>query len=179
MSTRRSLRLSESPGLDLRRPFGAGTGLDIVALDPGTSDVTLISGLSTGSPTSQNFSSGGLDPVAAIAVSGSNGFDDLVVANNADGRVALLAGGPQGLTLEQVNDSLDLLSPTGLALASLQNNSLEVYASTAGERSGHPPGVFAGRTGWLFLDRGRPGTHSAPPERILLAVDRDALDPDP
>ena len=68
-------------------------------------------------------------------MNGSNGFDDLVVANNADGRVALLAGGPQGLTLEQVNDSLDLLSPTGLALASLQNNSLEVYASTAGDES--------------------------------------------
>ena len=66
---------------------------------------------------------------------GFNGFDDLVVANNADGRVALLAGGPQGLTLEQVNNSLDLLSPTGLALASLQNNSLEVYASTAGEEA--------------------------------------------
>ena len=64
-----------------------------------------------------------------------NGFEDLVVANNADGRVALLAGGPQGLTLEEVNNSPDLLNPTGLALASLLNNNLEVYATTEGEEA--------------------------------------------
>ena len=62
--------LSESPGLIFAGSFEGGTGLDIVALDPGTGDVTLISGLSTGSPTSQIFSSGGLDPVAAFAVPG-------------------------------------------------------------------------------------------------------------
>jgi len=127
--------LSESPGSIFAGPFGVGTGLDIVALNPGTGDVTMISGMFTGSPTSQIFSSGGLDPVAAFAVKGLNGFEDLVVANNADGRVALLAGGPQGLTLEEVNNSLDLLNPTGLALASLLNNNLEVYASTEGEEA--------------------------------------------
>ena len=141
------IALDESPGQIFAGSFGAGTGLDIVALDPGTSDVTLISGLSTGSPTSHDFSSGGLDPVAAFAVTGSNGFDDLVVANNADGRVALLAGGPQGLTLEQVNNSLDLLSPTGLALASLQNNNLEVYAATAGEEAATLLGFSLGGLG--------------------------------
>jgi FG-GAP-like repeat len=127
------IAMSESPGQIIGGDFGDGSGLDIVALNPGTSDVTLITGLSTGSPTSQIFSSGGLDPVAAFAVNGLDGYDDLVVANNADGRVALLAGGQTGLTLEQVNALPDLLSPTGLALASLQNNNLEVYASTAGD----------------------------------------------
>jgi hypothetical protein len=127
--------LSESPGLIFAGTFGVGTGLDIVALDPGTSDVTVISGLFTGSPTSQVFSSGGLDPVAAFAVNGLNGFEDLVVANHADGQVALLAGGPHGLTVEEVNNSLDLLNPTGLALASLLNNHLEVYATTDGEEA--------------------------------------------
>ena len=125
--------LDESPGLIIAGPFGPEPGPGIVALDPGTGDLTLISGLSTGSPTVQDLSSGGVDPVAAIAVSVLNGFDDLVVANNADGRVALLVGGPQGLTLEQVDDSLDHLSPTGLALAFLQNNNLDVYTSIAGE----------------------------------------------
>ena len=125
--------LSESPGLIFGGPFGVGTGLDIVALNPGTGDVTMISGLSTGSPTSEVFSSGGVDPVAAFAVTGLNGFEDLVVANNADGRVALLAGGPQGLSLDEVENSPALLNPTGLALASFQNNNLEVYATTEGE----------------------------------------------
>ena len=66
---------------------------------------------------------------------GSNGFEDLVVANNADGPVALLEGGPDGLTLEEVNNSLGGLSPTGLALASLQNNDLDLYAATEGQEA--------------------------------------------
>ncbi|MGP0063055.1 MAG: FG-GAP repeat domain-containing protein [Isosphaeraceae bacterium] len=126
--------MSESPGLILSGTFGLGTGLDIVALNPGTGDITAISGLATGSPTSEVFSSGGLDPVAALvlAVPGSS-FEDLVVANNADGRVALLAGGPRGLTFE--DDSSELLNPTGLALVALLNNNLEVYATVEGDET--------------------------------------------
>ena len=127
--------LAETPGSIFAGAFGPGPGLDIVVLDPDSSDVTLIYGFSTGSLVSEIFSSGGIDPVAAIAVNDFNGFDDLVVANNANGRVALLAGGPNGLSVAQVNTSLDELYPTGLALASLQNNSLEVYASTAGQEA--------------------------------------------
>ena len=105
--TRRLFHLAREPeAAPVRGAFGAVSGLEHVALDPDTGDVTLITGLmGPDSPTSQEFSSGGLDPVAAFAVPGSNGFDDLVVANNVDGRIALLTGGPEGLTLEQVNDS--------------------------------------------------------------------------
>jgi hypothetical protein len=127
--------LSESPGPIFAGPFEAGTGLDIVALNPGTGDVTLISGLSSGAPTSQVFSSGGFDPVAAFALLGSNGFEDLVIANNGDGRVALLEGTPDGLALEEVNNSLGGLSPTALALASIHDNDLDVYATTEGEET--------------------------------------------
>jgi hypothetical protein len=139
--------ISQSSGQIFAGLFGSATGLDIVALDPENSEVTLISGLSTGSPTSQAFSSGGLHPDAAFTVTGSNGFDDLVVANYVDGRVALLTGGPQGLTLAQVDDSLDLQNPTGLALASLQNNNLEVYAATAGQESATLLGFSLGGLG--------------------------------
>ena len=135
--------MNESPGLIFGGSFGAGPGLDIVALDPGTGDVTLISGLRPVRPTSARFSPRAASILSRRSVFGPNGFDDLVVANNADGRVALLAGGPQGLTVEEVNDSLDLLSPTGLALASLQNNNLEVYATTEGKETASLLGVFA------------------------------------
>lgn len=125
------VQLADSPGPIFAGPFGAGPGTDIVALDPGTGNVTLISGLLTGAATTRIFSSGGLDPVAAIAIGGPDGFEDLVVANNGDGQVALLAGGPLGLSVEEVSRALDQLSPTGLALASFQNETLEVYATYA------------------------------------------------
>jgi hypothetical protein len=124
--------LAQSPGPIIPGSFGPGTGQDIAVLDPETNDVTLISGLASGSPLFETIASGGTDPVAAVTVPGLGGFDDLVVANNASGGVGLLAGGPGGLTLEQVNNSLDSLNPTGLAYLPGQNNSLEVYASTAG-----------------------------------------------
>jgi len=127
--------LAESPGPIFAGSFGGGRGTDIVALDPGTGSVTEISGLLTAEPTTRTFSSGGLDPVAALTIAAQDGFDDLVVANNADGQVALLAGGPLGLSVEEVSRSLDLLSPTGLALASFQNDTLTVYATAEGQEA--------------------------------------------
>ena len=155
--------LSESPGLIFAGPFGGGTGLDVVALDPGTSDVTLILGLFTGSPTSQTFSSGGLDPVAAYAVMGLNGF-------------AVLAGGPQGLSLDEVYNSFDSLNPTGLALAIfLNNNTLEVYATTEGEETASLLVFSLGVQGTSSSTASGQSLKSAPLARFLLASDRHAI----
>ncbi len=121
--------LDETPGLIFAGPFESGAGLDVVALDPGTSYVTLISGLSTGAFAQQVISSGGSDPVAALALRGSNGFEDLVVANNADGKVSLLLGSADGLILEEVDSLPGGLSPTGLGIASHGINDLVVYAT--------------------------------------------------
>jgi len=127
--------LADSPGPIFAGSFGPGPGTDIVALDPGTGNATLITGLLTGAVTSRILFSGGLDPVAAIAIAGPDGFEDLVVANNGDGQVALLAGGPLGLSVEEVSRALDQLSPTGLALASLQNDALQVDATAEGQET--------------------------------------------
>ncbi len=124
--------LIETPGAIFAGPFEGGNSLDVAALDPDSGEVTLISGLATGAIAQSIISSGGSDPVAAFAVLGSNGFEDLVVANSADGRVSLLEGSLDGLVLEQVNNSLAGQSPTGLALASIHDNDLEVYASAEG-----------------------------------------------
>ena len=86
--------LAEIPGAIFAGPFEGGSSLDIVALDPGTSNVTLISGILTGTPVTEIFSSGGFDPVAALAVLGSSGFLDLVVVNNGDGSVAYCTAAP-------------------------------------------------------------------------------------
>src|SRR5262249_1879572 len=124
--------MTETPGPIFAGRFIGASGLDVVALDPGTSNVTLVSGIESGAPTAQVFSSGGFDPVAALSVSGGGGFDDLVIANNGDGAVALLEGGPFGLSLVGVNNLLAGLGPTSLALKSQNNNELDVYAATEG-----------------------------------------------
>ena len=130
-----SIALDQTPGAIFAGPFEGGSSLDIVVLDPGTSDVTLVSGDLTGAVTTQVFSSGGFDPVSALAILGSSGFEDLVVANNADGSVALLQGTPLGLSVEEINSSLAGLNPTGLALASVHNDDVDIYATTAGDET--------------------------------------------
>ncbi len=141
--------LSESPGQIVPGFFESGTGMDIVALNPDSGDVTLIFGLSIGMPQSQIFSSGGLGPIAAVVAHDPDGLDDLVVANNADGRLALLQGGPDGLTVGQVITSPELVNPTDIfSLASaFQNNSLEIYASTAGDEAAILLGFSLGTLG--------------------------------
>jgi FG-GAP-like repeat len=169
-----TIPLEQRPGSIVAGSFVPGVGLDIAVLDPGTSDVTLISALASGSPVSQNFPSGGIDPVAALTVPGSNGFDDLVVANNADGGVGLLVGGLRGLTLEQVNTSLEFLNPTGLALASLGINSLAVYASTAGLESAL---LLTFSLGGLSLGTSAQGLTLLPPGETSLPLIATFLTP--
>jgi large repetitive protein len=127
--------LAESPGPIYAGPFEGGTGLQVAALDPGTGYVTLISGLSTGAITQQVVATGGFDPVAASTVLGPDGFADLVVANSGDGRISVLQGSASGLTLEGVSNSPGGQRPTGLALPSIHDNELAVFASTEGSEA--------------------------------------------
>ena len=88
----------------------------LLTVNSGSNDLTLITDF-TGSSPSRTFASGGLDPVAALMFHSGNGFDNLIVANNGDGHVALLKGSAEGLILDP-HDIQDLLSPTALALSS-------------------------------------------------------------
>jgi FG-GAP-like repeat len=140
-----TVALGQSPGQLLS--LQAGDSTDIVALNPNTNFLTLIFGFSTGSPQSELVSAGGSDPVAAVLAPGVDGYDDLVVADNADGHIAFLVGSPEGLSVQQVFTSSELLSPTGLFFASQQNNSLEVYASNAGDEAAILVGFSLGGLG--------------------------------
>ena len=163
--------LGLSPGLIFAGPFEGGTATDIVALNPGTGDVTLVLGLATASPTSEVFSSGGLDPVSAFAVLGSDGFEDLVVANNADGRVALLEGSPDGLTLEAINNSLVGLGPTGLALASVNHDNSRILRLHRRRRGRIAAGLLNEHS---VPNIGRLGPDPSAVPRAITAADRDA-----
>jgi len=109
-------------------PFGPG----VVVLSPGSNTVTLITDF-TGSSPPRTFPSGGLDPVAAVVFPSSNGFDDVIVANNDDGHVALLEGSAEGLILDP--DIQELLNPTALALSSFTGGQVEIYAATEGSEA--------------------------------------------
>jgi len=116
--------------------FMGGSGQDLVTVNSGSNDVTLISGLGSASPLMQSISSGGIDPTAALVVaSGANGLDSLVVANNGDGNFALLQASENGLALSSVLSSSGLPNPSALALASFSGGNLQFYATTEGEQS--------------------------------------------
>jgi large repetitive protein len=145
-------------------PFMAGTGQDLVTVNSGSNDVTLISGLGTASPVLQTISSGGVDPTAGFEVAlQGNGLDSLVVANNGDGHIALLTAGDNGLTLTSVLSPSGLPNPSGLALASFGGGNVEFYATTEGEE-------FASLLGFQLEE-------SATPESASLSVSTTGASP--
>jgi large repetitive protein len=116
--------------------FMGGTGQDLVTINSGSNDVTLISGVGTASPFMESISSGGIDPTAAFAVDiHGDGQDSLVVANNADGNIALLLGGENGLSLSSIIASPGLPNPSALAFASFDSEGMNFYATTDGVES--------------------------------------------
>ena len=114
--------------------FNGGPGL--ATLNAGSNNGTLITGLSAGSPVTQTFATGGDSPTTGFAGDFlGNGFTDLVVGNTADGRLALLLGGPGGLNLAQTITSPAVPEPTGLSFAGVSDGTLSFYASTAGREA--------------------------------------------
>ena len=70
-------------------------------MNRGSNDVTVISDFTSGTPVFDTFSTGGIEPVAAFAVTFTGqALESLVVANEGDGLFSLL-GGADGLELEQ------------------------------------------------------------------------------
>ncbi len=130
--------------------FMSSTSQDLLTVNSGSDNVTLISGLGSGSPFMESISTGGTDPTAAFAVDlQGNGQDSLVVANNADGNIALLLGGENGLALSSVISAPGLPNPSALALASFNNDSMEFYATTDGAESATLLGFQLEETGAL------------------------------
>jgi hypothetical protein len=77
-------------------------------------------------------------PAGTSAVAGDfngDGFLDLVEADNADGVVSLLLGGPNGLTLAASAELGADARPTALAVASDSNGKLQLFVAHEGEES--------------------------------------------
>jgi hypothetical protein len=111
--------------------FG-GAGSSIATLNGGSSTISLISP----GGSIQTIGAGGVLPVSGFAGDFlDNGFTDLVVGNNGDGRFALFTGGPGGLTLAQTIIDAAVPSPTSLSFAGVSGGVLSFYAATEGRET--------------------------------------------
>ena len=108
---------------------------DLVTVNAGSNDLTLISGFTGPDPVTTTISSAGLDPATAFAFSSDTGFDDLVVGNGGDGVLALFEGSSEGLTLSASETVSGLPSPSSLAFASLSGGQVQFYAATEGQEA--------------------------------------------
>ena len=112
--------------------FLPNQGPEILTVNRGANDVTVISDFTSNNPVFDTFSTGGIEPVQAIAITFSGEADEsLVVANSGDGLFTLL-GGTDGLEEEQSLSKSYLPEPTALDLASVSGNEVSFYATTAG-----------------------------------------------
>ncbi len=108
---------------------------DLVTVNAGSNDLTLISGFEGPDPVTSTIASGGVDPDAAFAFASGSGFEDLVVGNAGDGELALFEGGPDGLGLVSAATEPNLPDPTALAFSALTGGQVQFYAATAGRES--------------------------------------------
>jgi hypothetical protein len=108
---------------------------DLVTVNAGSNDLTVISNFTSADPVTYTIASGGLDPVTAFQFSSASGFDNLLVANNGDGAFALFEGSAQGLSLLSTTFEAELPSPTALAFSALAGGEVQFYAATEGREA--------------------------------------------
>jgi hypothetical protein len=119
--------------------FGTFDGRpDLVSVNSGSNDLTLISDVGTPGVTIRSIPSGGVDPVTAFAFGSGGGFDNLVVGNNGDGVLALLVGDPGGLDLVSTITDRAVPSPTALVFSALTGSQVDFFAATAGREEAIP-----------------------------------------
>jgi hypothetical protein len=99
--------------------------LDLVTIDAGSNDLTLFRNFGPG----QSIGSGGDRPIAAVQGDfNHDGIDDLIIANNGDGRETLLLGRADGLAFSESFFLPGVPHPSDLAIA-LTGNAQAVYVS--------------------------------------------------
>ena len=108
---------------------------DLVTVNAGSNDLTLISDFMSADSVTRTMSSGGTDPAAAFSFSAGSEFNDLVVGNGGNGVLALFEGSEQGLTLTSSETNPDLPSPSALVFAGLAGGNVQFYAASAGREA--------------------------------------------
>ena len=117
---------------------------DLVTVNAGSNDLTLISGFEGPNPVTSTIASGGVDPDAAFAFSAGSGFEDLVVGNAGDGVLALFEGGPDGLGLTSADDRAEPARPDGAGVLGVDRRPGAVLRGDGGPRVGRAGGAELG-----------------------------------
>ncbi len=105
---------------------------DLVTVNAGSNNLTLISGFNGPAPVTTTIPSGGTDPMTAFAFPSGGGFESLVVGNAGDGVLALFEGGTDGLVLTSRETVRDLPNPSDLSFSVLTDSQVLFYAVTEG-----------------------------------------------
>ena len=108
---------------------------DLVTVNAGSNDLTVISDFMNADRTTITISSGGTHPDAAFSFSSGSEFDNLVVGNGGDGVLALFEGGPDGLSLISTETEPGLPNPTDLAFWAFTGGQVQFYAATEGSEA--------------------------------------------
>jgi hypothetical protein len=123
------------PVQPLVAPFTGNPGeQDLVTIDAGSNTLSFFPNIQGDlaipgqSFFGQSIPSGGENPVSAVEGNFGGAATDLLVANNADGELALFQGGPNGLALARTFSQSDLPNPTALAVDAAG----AVFGATAG-----------------------------------------------
>ncbi len=108
---------------------------DLVTVNAGSNDLTMISGFNSPNPVTTTILSGGTDPLTAFAFPSGGGFEGLVVGNAGNGVLALFEGGTEGLVLISRETIRDLPNPSDLSFSVLTGGQVFFYAATEGREA--------------------------------------------
>ncbi len=128
-----TFQVGDNPGPVLVGNFNGQS--DLVTVNAGSNDLTVISNFMSADSVTTAISSGGTDPDTAFSFSAQSGFDDLVVGNGGDGVLALFEGSDKGLTLTSSEINPDLPSPSALVYGGLAGGNVQFYAASAGQEA--------------------------------------------
>jgi hypothetical protein len=168
------------PGPLLIGNFGGQPGeLDAATLDLGSGSagqITVVFGINGPNPFVSDYSSGGVDPVAAVVVPGVGAGEGLLVANNGDGAIALFLAGAEGFGMASSFTAPGLANPSALAI-----DGAAVYGVNDGSESAVAISIslglgIASPSGGAILEPG--GLSSALAEQqvaVLIPLGRSTL----
>jgi hypothetical protein len=114
--------------------FDAAPGADLAVIDSGSNNLAYYSNFLGARSTLAYIPTGGVGPIAAVMGDyNQDGYNDLVIANNADDRITLLEGGPQGLVLSSSEILDQPIRPTDLVISATDPGQLHLDISAAGQ----------------------------------------------